>query len=508
MGVVYAARHEVLGQRVALKVLRPDYAAQDEVHARFLQEARTATRIESEHVARTLDVGKLASGLPYIVIELLEGKDLADVLTEKGPLPIADAVDHVLQALEAVAEAHAMGIVHRDLKPSNLFLARRKDGSVTVKVLDFGITKTCFDDGAVQLTSTSQILGTPAYMSPEQLRQSREVDARADIWAVGVVLYELLSGELPFVGGGVGALFAAILEDTPMPLSERRPDVPRELESAVMKCLVRSRASRWQSVADLARAIRPFGSHASGVSSDRILRVLPVDVPVDEELAPITSPMAPPDAPGVRSSAPSIPDVAPPGAQVTGPSSPAIATDKRSSRNAVDPTLRLEAPTTGPRLSLEGVPTVAPIVTTGASWADASQATRSPRKIPLLAFVAFILVGSVGLALVVASVSSQKSRAEGLPPGAATAPPIVATALPTVASPLTSAVVQPTVTASVASADVPAPPASHATPTVATAPSAKHPLPSAHPSASVTVPAPPASAMSSSRPNPGILDRN
>lgn len=179
MGAVFAARHELLQQTVALKVMLPKIAASKPAAARFLNEARAAARIEGEHVARVLDVGHLENDVPFIALELLEGADLARVLAERGCFSQGDALLYVLQALEAVAQAHALGIVHRDLKPANLFLAQRRDGTQIVKVLDFGISKALNVQGEASpsvLTQSSSMLGSPLYMSPEQVRSSRDVE--------------------------------------------------------------------------------------------------------------------------------------------------------------------------------------------------------------------------------------------------------------------------------------------------------------------------------------------
>lgn len=200
MGVVVAAHHVQLDESVAIKLLLPEKGGTPISARRFVREARAAVKIKSEHVARVFDVGTLEDGAPFIVMEFLEGSDLADWLARNGPLPIPQAVDFVLQACVALAEAHQLGIVHRDLKPSNLFCTRRSDGQITVKVLDFGISKMRDVGVSVSGAATGEgtLLGSPLYMSPEQLNSSRDVESATDVWSLGVVLYQLLSGAMPF----------------------------------------------------------------------------------------------------------------------------------------------------------------------------------------------------------------------------------------------------------------------------------------------------------------------
>src|SRR5580698_8121411 len=186
MGVVVAAHHIQLDEKVALKFLLPDALGDADAVSRFAREARAAVKIKSEHVARVIDVGELANGAPYMVMEYLEGSDLAGKLASSGPMALDQAVSFVLQACEALAEAHVLGIVHRDLKPANLFLANRPSGPPVVKVLDFGISKSMGGESSGQLTSTATIIGSPMFMSPEQLLSSKDVTPRSDIWSLGI----------------------------------------------------------------------------------------------------------------------------------------------------------------------------------------------------------------------------------------------------------------------------------------------------------------------------------
>lgn len=268
MGVVVAARHVQLEQLVALKFLQPDVASRPDVVERFLREARAAARMQGRHAARILDVGQDASGMPYMVMEHLEGEDLDRLLAREGKLPVSEAVYCVLQACEALAEAHAARIVHRDLKPANLFLARQPGGQVVVKVLDFGISKEI--NGKQQaLTQTAAVMGTPYYMSPEQMRSSKNVDERSDIWALGVILYELVSGKLPFSADALTEVVALILQNEPEDLRTLVPECPEGLAMAVESCLKSNRELRFQSVGELATALVPYTEAADAAEMAR-----------------------------------------------------------------------------------------------------------------------------------------------------------------------------------------------------------------------------------------------
>jgi eukaryotic-like serine/threonine-protein kinase len=273
MGIVYAAEHLVLKQRVAVKVLLPGAMTSEAIVERFTREARAAAKINSEHVARVLDAGSIPNGSPFLVMEYLEGCDLEELIALQKTLPVDETVDYILQALEGLAHAHAAGIVHRDLKPANLFLACRPDGSNAIKLLDFGISKTHSKPEDKRLTG-QHVLGSPVYMSPEQLRNANDIDGRADVWSIGIVAYEMLSGDPPFDGEGVGEIFAAILEKVPVPLTERNPKIPQALSDVIAKCLRRDPNERWENVGHLARALVPFSSDAQAPLVERAEQVL------------------------------------------------------------------------------------------------------------------------------------------------------------------------------------------------------------------------------------------
>jgi len=277
MGIVVAATHTHLNQRVALKFLLPAALGNPQIIERFAREARAAVQIQSEHVARVIDVGTMPTGSPYMVMEFLEGTDLSEAVEKGGAMPAQQAVSYVLQACEAIAEAHALGIVHRDLKPANLFLARRTGRDSVIKVLDFGISKT--SEAGSGLTQTSAVMGSPYYMAPEQMMSSKDVDARSDIWALGIILYELLTGAPPFVADTMAEIVYMVTQRDPPPLLAKRPDVPPELADVVARCLLRDKTQRFDNVARLAAALVPFGPPRCEISLERISRVLGASMP-------------------------------------------------------------------------------------------------------------------------------------------------------------------------------------------------------------------------------------
>ena len=467
MGIVFEAHHELLDRRVAIKVLAPEVLGNHEAVTRFLNEARAAARITSDRVVQVLDVGLLADGLPFMVMERLEGLDLAQLLHNQGPIAVEDVVDLLLEGLEGVAHAHFEGIVHRDLKPSNLFLARRPDRTSAVKVLDFGISKiTAADPSRGGVTATSTVIGSPLYMSPEQLRSAKWIDARADIWSFGVIAYELLTQTLPFRGENVVDIFAAIQERDVQPLCAVRADVPAALDEVVRRCLRRAPDDRFKDAFSLARALTPFGGKRAKAAMERLVvhaasKGLAAGVELDTTLVAPSAQGAEParSTPAQAASAPITPSK----------SSPLGATHAEA--------------------------TSSPWATTG------SKAAAPPRRGGRLAFVATLALllaaaGAVTAYLVVRVRTPPVSKIEATPAVAATVSvslPAATSAAPPLGSP--------------AVVDVPAP---VATPPPATARSPRAPAPApttaAHhssvaPSATTaSKPPPPAPAASPSKP--------
>jgi serine/threonine-protein kinase len=273
MGRVLAATHVELGSTVAIKILKKDALSHPEVPARFMREARAAGRLRNEHVVRVVDVGRLASGEPYMVMEMLHGHDLATRLT-KGALEPARAVEYIVQACEGLAEAHALGMVHRDIKPANLFVTQKPNGAPLLKVLDFGIATAAAGEVDHRLTTTQSVIGSPSYMSPEQLRATRDVDVRSDIWSLGVTLYELLADRQPFIAPTITALSLKIVSDPHPPID----NIPPALMAILDRCLAKDREARFANVSELADALAPLfpnGLVAAEMVSGAFRRAVP-----------------------------------------------------------------------------------------------------------------------------------------------------------------------------------------------------------------------------------------
>ena len=275
MGVVVAAVHLDLGELRAIKLLLPERSASAETVERFMREARAVARLRNAHVAKVLDVGRLDAGEPYIVMEHLVGRDLKDELVARGAaLGVEEVASHIMQALEGVAEAHAAGIIHRDLKPANLFLTEDADGLPSIKLLDFGISKVSADlaSGSNEMTQTASLLGTPLYMSPEQMRSAKNVDRRSDIWSLGVILYKLLTCRTPFKGDSITSVCLDVVEREPVAPSKLNPRIPPGVEAILRRCLEKEPDRRYQNAFELATALAPFAGPEAQTSLYRIDR--------------------------------------------------------------------------------------------------------------------------------------------------------------------------------------------------------------------------------------------
>ena len=302
MGFVLAAHHPQLHQTVAVKLLHGPMAARPDTAARFVREARAAARLRNQHVARVMDAGTDENGRQYMVMEYLSGDNLRALYAREGIASLAATVGYVAQACEALAEAHAAGIVHRDLKPENLFLTKAADGSPLIKVLDFGISKVLMPDPSATpagdiVTNNQEILGSPAYMSPEQLCTPASVDARTDIWALGVILYELLTGQRPFNRPGFAELMAEVVTLTPTPPRELSREIPAELSTVVMRCLSRKPQDRFQHIGELAAALAPWAPLWARESVESATRIWELSSARATPVVAMPVAAAPPSAP-------------------------------------------------------------------------------------------------------------------------------------------------------------------------------------------------------------------
>jgi eukaryotic-like serine/threonine-protein kinase len=300
MAAVIAATHIELDQKVAVKILLPERAKEPDAIRRFVTEARAAAKLKSDHAARISDVGTASTPggvvIPYLVMELLEGEDLATYIERRGRLSPSEAVDFVLEACDAVQEAHSLNIVHRDIKPPNLFVSKNRDGESVIKLLDFGISKTVertaphksnpSKSDVRSITGENEVMGSPAYMSPEQIRAMKDVDHRTDIWSLGVVLYELLTGRDAFQGTSIQDVMGNVVHTEPDRLESIAPDIPRALSAAVHRCLAKDRAQRFQSIAELVDAICPFASNPRELTGPVAIAVEPHSHPKPIALPP------------------------------------------------------------------------------------------------------------------------------------------------------------------------------------------------------------------------------
>jgi serine/threonine-protein kinase len=364
MGVVAMCTHLALNEAVAIKMLRKDVLDDADAVERFMREAQAAVKLKSEYVARVIDVGRSSANVPYMVMEYLDGQDLGQLLEERKTLGVPWAVEITMQCCEALAEAHSLAIVHRDVKPTNLFVTWRPDGSAIIKVLDFGISK-ALTGNAMALTQTQSLLGTPAYMSPEQMRSARNVDARTDLWSLGTVLFEMLEGRRPFEAESFSEMCVKVAVDPPGAMKQ----TPPALQQVVLRCLEKAPDERYASMADLARDLVPFAQdpHQAQVLVERMTRTLrrseAQPVQWNASSSGIVEPLRTPSgellaepSPGLLPIAPTLPATVPaplstPPA-ITAPTSPAPAEASPAAAEATAPTAEIRRPTgSGPALS-------------------------------------------------------------------------------------------------------------------------------------------------------------
>jgi serine/threonine-protein kinase len=460
MGFVVAATHVELRKPRAIKFMLPDAMHGRESVERFLREARTAAELKSQHAVKIHDVARLPTGEPYIVMEYLEGTDFRALLKLRRTLPVQEAITYMLQVCEAVAEAHAAGIIHRDLKPANMFLARGVGGAPCVKVLDFGIAKhndAQAPEDEVHLTSTDVILGSPLYMSPEQIISTRKVDGRSDIWSLGVILYSFVTGELPFRGESAHVVFAAVQRDAPPPPSVWKPELPAEIERIILRCLEKDPAHRYSTVDALAADLAAF---AAGASQRHFQSTPELVDPADTQFptqawrpssGQISFPYSPPAPPSTGRNAPAMSG----GTQVMTPRPMPVAASFHGDQPA------------------PAAQTNSPMVQSIAMTAPAKDRSRG----------LFLAGGGLGLALgviaLVVSLSRGGESTDAKQPAAAAPPPTpVTTAVP---APTAPAVESPVVTATAAApepavtakAPPPVPPVSTTKAAPRTAPTAK-----------------------------------
>jgi len=385
MGVVAMCTHLALHEHVAIKMLRKDVLDDADAVERFMREAQAAVKLKSEYVARVIDVGRSSANVPYMVMEYLDGEDLGQLLEDRRTLGVPWAVEITMQCCEALAEAHSLGIAHRDVKPTNLFVTWRPDGSAIIKVLDFGIAKLT---DKMELTQTQSLLGTPAYMSPEQMRSARSVDRRTDIWSLGTVLYEMLEGRRPFEAESFSEMCVKVAVDPPGAMTQTPPG----LQQVVLRCLEKAPEQRYPSMAELARDLVPFAHdpHQAQVLVERMARMLrrseglPVEnpasssgairLPSSEHLAessPVPAPLStpPPIAAPAPAAAPAAADAPPPAGDAASPTEPVRA---ERSGPALSDTLAVTRP------RRRGVLVIATIVIAAAAVGVAISVARTP----------------------------------------------------------------------------------------------------------------------------------
>jgi serine/threonine protein kinase len=433
MGVVVAATHTELDQAVALKFILPETLSGKDAIERFMREARSVAKLKSEHVARVYDVGRDEQNNPYMVLELLEGVDLARLNRDKGPLAVADAVEFVLQTCEALVEAHTAGIVHRDLKPQNIHVGKRLNGMPLVKVLDFGIAKAvgAAAVGQMALTDSQAVIGSPLYMAPEHMRSARAADTRSDIWSLGVILYEILGGQLPFDGETVTEVCIRVVNEAPPSLLSLRPGLDPTLITTVMRCLEKDPAARWQNVAQLATALEPFSRSAQHGGALRPWRSFEdtmdsnrsgpsqAHVPVAPAVGAIT-PSSPLSAPPLNGSGKA--DDTGPSTAITMPTGPEL---QKVLNAAATPQPGSLPPLSQPPISQQVPQPTSPLVSTNTTWGtqgtnpNQAAATRPSFTKGIVVGVVVSLAAAAVLVVGLRSVVLQKKAADNVPPAAA-----------------------------------------------------------------------------------------
>jgi serine/threonine-protein kinase len=308
MGTVFEAEHITIGRSVAVKVLHPNQARKKDAVRRFHQEARAAGAIGHPNICEVYDLGTLDDGSPYLVMERLQGETLADRIAAEGGLPFDDVIDILTQVLSGLVAAHEKGIVHRDIKPENVFLTRRVGCPPICKLLDFGVSKVIGSliggkEEDLELTRTGMVMGTPYYMSPEQARGDRNLDARVDLYACGVILYEALTGRRPFTAANYNALLLQILSTKPKPARELRPALPAGFDAVLDKAMARSRDDRYRSAAEFQRDLQELRDRhntagtnvlAEAMRAFESVKAMPVAKPAQRKAGVPASPMQPP----------------------------------------------------------------------------------------------------------------------------------------------------------------------------------------------------------------------
>ena len=273
MGSVYLAEHPMIGKRVALKVIHSDLADNEEMVSRFFNEARAVTLIGHENIIEVIDFGQTPDGENFIVMELLEGRSLGDRLKAEPILPLGDTLHIAAQIADGLFASHQRGIVHRDLKPDNVYLIARDGDENFVKILDFGLAKLTQGGGALShKTRAGSVLGTPHYMAPEQCEGKPDIDHRVDVYALGCILYQCLCGRVPFPGEGFGEVLVKHLREPPVMPSKVNPDIPREIEAVILQALAKRKEFRFQSMREMAQALRAPEAWAQEMASTALLR--------------------------------------------------------------------------------------------------------------------------------------------------------------------------------------------------------------------------------------------